>query len=163
MVERLKPGPGQESVWDYPVPPRAERCGRHVVVRFGDVDVADSRETVRVLERTHPPVYYVPPQHVRLELLTLNTYHTDCEYKGRASYYDISLDGRTQRNIAWVYPDPAAAFSAIRGHIAFFAGRADAAFVDGERVTPQPGSFYGGWITADIVGPFKGEPGSFGW
>lgn len=163
MADRIEPGPGQESAWDYPRPPRVEPSGRHVVARFGGLDVADSRRTVRVLETTHPPVYYFPPMDVRLELLTLNGHHTECEYKGRASYYDLSLDGREVRNAAWVYTDPLPGFESLRGKIAFYPGRLDEAFVDGERVTPQPGTFYGGWITSDVVGPFKGEPGSFGW
>lgn len=163
MADRIEPGPGQESAWDYPRPPRVEPSGRHVVAKFGGIAIADSCRTVRVLETTHPPVYYFPPMDVRLELLTLSAHHTECEYKGRANYYDLSLDGREVRNAAWVYTDPLPGFEALRGKIAFYPGRLDEAFVDGERVTPQPGSFYGGWITSDVVGPFKGEPGSFGW
>lgn len=163
MVERIEPGPGQESVWDYPRPPRIESCSRHIVVRMGEVDIADSSSALRLLERAHPPVYYVPPQHVRLELLTLNRYHTNCEYKGMASYYDLELDGRLVSNVAWVYADPEPEYASIRGHIAFYPGRVDGAFVDGERVVAQGGTFYGGWITSDVVGPFKGDPGSFGW
>ena len=163
MIERVEPGPGQESVWDYPRPPRVEPSSRHVVVRFGGMTIADSRQALRVLETTHPPVFYVPPHHVRMELMTLGTLHTQCEYKGTASYYDISLDGRIARNVAWVYPDPLPGFEKLRGHLAFYPGRVDEAFVDGERVTPQEGSFYGGWITKDVVGPFKGAPGSWTW
>ena len=163
MVERIEPGPGQESAWDYPRPPRVERCRRHVLVRFGGIDLADSRDNLRVLELAHPPAFYLPPHHVRLELLTLSTYHTNCEYKGRASYYDLALDGRTVKNVAWVYTDPTPEFAALRGHIAFYPGRVDAAFVDGERVGAQEGTFYGGWITNDVVGPFKGAAGSFSW
>lgn len=163
MTERIEPGPGQESAWDYPRPPRVEPTQRHVVADFGGVTIADTTQAVRVLETTHPPVYYVPPQHVRLELLTLSTLRTECEYKGTASYYDLALDGRTVRNVAWVFTDPKPGYEAIRGRIAFYPGRVDAAFVDGERVIPQPGTFYGGWITSDVVGPFKGEPGSWGW
>ena len=163
MTERIVPGPGQESAWDYPRPPRVEPTDRHVTVSFGGVVIADTRQALRVLETAHPPVYYIPPQHVRLELMTLSSLHTLCEYKGTASYYDLSLDGRTVRSIAWVYPDPLAGFEAIRGHVAFYPGRVDEALVDGERVVPQPGSFYGGWITSDVVGPFKGEPGSWDW
>ena len=163
MIERVEPGPGQESVWYYPRPPRVEPSSRHVVVRFGGMTIADSRQALRVLETTHPPVFYVPPHHVRMELMTLGTLHTQCEYKGTASYYDISLDGRIARNVAWVYLDPLPGFEKLRGHLAFYPGRVDEAFVDGERVTPQEGSFYGGWITKDVVGPFKGAPGSWTW
>jgi len=163
MTGRIEPGPGQESAWDYPRPPAVEPSERHVVVKFGGVVVADTRQAVRVLETTHPPVYYIPPHHVRLELMTLSPLHTECEYKGTASYYDLALDGRVARNAAWVYTDPTPGYEAIRGRIAFYPGRVDEVFVDGERVTPQQGSFYGGWITSDVVGPFKGEPGSWGW
>jgi len=160
---RIPPGRGQESAWDYPRPPRVEPSTRHVTVMFGGVAVADTRAPLRLLEKTNPPVYYVPPQHVRLELMTLNTHHTLSETLGRASYYDLALDGRVVRNAAWVYTDPLPGYEAIRGRIAFRAGRVDEAFVDGERVTPQPGSFGGGWITSDVTGPFKGEPGSWDW
>lgn len=163
MAERIEPGRGQESAWDYPRPPRVEPSSRHIVVKFGGVVVADTRQAVRVLETTHPPVYYVPPHHVRLELMKLSPLHTECEYKGTASYYDLTVDGRTSRNAAWVYPDPAPGYEGVRGRIAFYPGRVDEVYVDGERVTPQPGSFYGGWVTSDVVGPFKGEPGSWGW
>jgi uncharacterized protein (DUF427 family) len=163
MVDRIEPGPGQESAWDYPRPPRIEPSTRHVVVRFGGVDVADSRQALRVLETAHPPVYYIPAHHVRLELMRLGPLHTRCEFKGMASYYDISLDGREARSVAWVYTDPLPGFEQIRGHVAFYPGRVDEVFVDGERVTPQEGSLYGGWITGDVVGPFKGAPGSWSW
>jgi len=163
MTQRIEPGPGQESAWDFPRPPAVEPTDRHVVVSFGGVVIADTRQAVRVLETAHPPVYYIPPHHVRLELMTLNGHRTQCEYKGSASYYDISLDGRTVENVAWVYTDPLPGYEAIRGRVAFYPGRVDEALVDGERVAPQPGSFYGGWITSDVVGPFKGEPGSWNW
>jgi uncharacterized protein (DUF427 family) len=163
VSERIEPGPGQESAWDYPRPPRVEPTGRHIVVRFGGVTIADTSQALRVLETTHPPVFYLPPHNVRLELMTLSPLHTECEYKGTASYYDLSLDGRTATSVAWVYTDPKPAYEALRGRIAFYPGRVDEALVDGERVTPQPGTFYGGWITKDVVGPFKGEAGSWGW
>lgn len=163
MTQRIEPAADQESAWDYPRPPRAERTARHIVVKVGDVVVADTRQAIRVLERTHPPVYFIPPHHVRLELLTLSALHTEREFLGTASYYDLSLDGREIRNVACVFTEPLPGFEAIRGHIAFHAGRVDEAFVDGARVAPQPGSFYWGWITPDVVGPFKGEPGSWGW
>lgn len=163
MSARIPPGRGQESAWDYPRPPRVEPTSRHLAVLFGGVTVADTREGARLLEKTNPPVYYFPPQHVRLELMTLNTHHTHSETLGTASHYDLALDGRVARNAAWVYIEPLPGYEAIRGRIAFFAGRVDEALVDGERVTPQPGSFGGGWITGDVVGPFKGEAGSWAW
>lgn len=163
MDGRIPPQAGQESAWDYPRPPRLEPARRHVVVMLGGVAVADTQEAVRLLETANPPVYYLSPLYIRLELMTLNTHHTQNEDLGRASYYDLTLDGRTVRNAAWVYTDPNPGYEGIRGRIAFFAGKVDEAFVDGERVTPQPGSFGGGWITGDVVGPFKGEPGSWSW
>jgi uncharacterized protein (DUF427 family) len=163
MSERIAAGRGQESAWDYPRPPRVEPTRKHVTVMFGGVDVADTREAVRLLETANPPVYYLPPHHVRLELMTLNRHHTHNEVLGTASYYDLALDGRTVRNAAWVYTDPLPGYEGIRGRIAFFAGRVDEALVDGERVVPQPGSFGGGWITSDVAGPFKGGPGSWDW
>jgi uncharacterized protein (DUF427 family) len=163
MAVRIEPGRGQESAWDYPRPPRVEPTSRHVVVMFGGVAVADTRRAVRLLEKANPPVYYVPALDIRLELMTLNSQHTQSDVLGRASYYDLALDGRIVRNAAWVYTDPLPGYESIRGRIAFFAGRVDEALVDGERVTPQPGSFGGGWITSDVVGPFKGEPGSWDW
>jgi len=163
MDVRIAPGAGQESAWDYPRPPRLETVRRHVIVMFGGVAIADTAEAVRLLETANPPVYYLSPLYIRLELMTLNAHHTHSETLGTASYYDLTLDGRTVRNAAWVYTDPLPGYEKIRGRIAFFAGKVDAAFVDGERVTPQPGSFGGGWITGDVVGPFKGEPGSWSW
>jgi uncharacterized protein (DUF427 family) len=163
MTGRIPPQRGQESAWDYPRPPRVEKTGRHVVVMFGGLAVADTHSAVRLLEKTNPPVYYIPPQHVRLELMTLNRHHTQSEVLGAASYYDLSLDGRVARNAAWVYTDPLPGYEDIRGRIAFFAGRIDEALVDGERAVPQPGGFGRGWITSDVVGPFKGEPGSWDW
>jgi uncharacterized protein (DUF427 family) len=160
---RIPPQRGQESAWDYPRPPRVEETSKHVVAMLGNVAVADTRSAVRLLEKANPPVYYIPPQHVRLELMTLNSHHTHSEVLGTASYYDLSLDGRLVRNAAWVYTDPLAGYEAIRGRIAFHAGRVDSALVDGERAVPQPGSFGTGWITNDVVGPFKGEPGSWDW
>lgn len=162
-MERIEPGPGQESVWDYPVLPRIEPCLRHVIVRFGGVTIAESKATLRLLERAHPPVYFVPAHHVRLELLTLGGQRAECDHLGLASYYDLSLDGRMARSVARVFPDPLEGYEALRGHLAFYPGRVDEVFVDGERVVPQEGGFYGGWITAEVTGPFKGVPGSWTW
>jgi len=162
-MERIEPGPDQESVWDYPRPPRVELSARHVIVRFGGVTVAESSGTLRLLERAHPPVFFVPAHHVRLELLTLSGHRTECDDLGLASYYDLALDGRTARKVARVFPDPLGGYKSIRGHLAFYPGRVDECFVDGERVAPQEGGFYPGWITNDVVGPFKGGPGTWTW
>lgn len=160
---RIPPGPGQESVWDYPRPPRIEDSAKHIQVIFGGITIADTRRARRVLETSHPPVYYIPPEDIRTEHLTLAAHATFCEYKGEAGYYTVSAGGKTAERAAWFYPRPTSDFVAIRGYVAFYPGRMDACLVDGERVVAQPGDFYGGWITADIIGPFKGEPGTRGW
>lgn len=157
------PGPGQESVWDYPRPPRVERSGRRVRVMVGGVVVADTTNAVRVLETSHPPVWYIPPQDVRMDLLERAPGTSSCEYKGRATYRTLRLGARVIADACWVYEQPAPGYASIRDHLAFYPGRVDACTVDGERVMPQAGGFYGGWITSDVVGPFKGVRGTIGW
>ena len=157
------PGPGQESVWDYPRPPRIEPTARRVRVVVGGVTVAETTHALRVLETASPPTFYIPPADVRLDLLVPESRHTVCEWKGEASYWSIRIGERVWPSAAWSYPDPKAAFEAIRDHLAFYAGRVDEAWVDDERVAPQAGDFYGGWVTAEIIGPFKGEPGTLDW
>jgi uncharacterized protein (DUF427 family) len=159
----IAPGPGQESVWDYPRPPRIEPCTRLIRVEFGGEVIAETRRSFRVLETSHPPVYYLHPDDIRAGVLEPQARSSFCEWKGRARYFDVVAGGRRAASAAWSYPVPTGAFAAMRDHVAFYAGRMDACFLDGERVTPQPGEFYGGWITPDVVGPFKGEPGSWGW
>lgn len=160
---RPVPSPGQESVWDYPRPPRIEPTGRRVRVIVDGVVVADTIRALRVLETASPPTFYIPPDDVRLDLLVPETRHTVCEWKGEASYWAIRVSQRLVASAGWSYPRPTPAFEAIRDHLAFYAGRVDEAWVDDERVVPQPGDFYGGWVTSEIVGPFKGEPGTLGW
>ena len=151
-------------MWDYPRPPRLERSAKHLVVVFGDVVVADSRRALKVMETASPPTYYAAPQDVRMDLLEPSDgRHTFCEWKGSASYFDLVVGERRSLRAAWTYPTTTEAFADLAGHIAFYPGRVDAAFLDDERVRPQPGSYYGGWVTDEIVGPFKGEPGSEGW
>ena len=162
-THRPVPGPGQESVWDYPRPPRLERSARHVQVVVDGVIVADTTRAWRVLETSHPPVWYVPVEDARLDLLERAPGTSFCEYKGRATYRTLRLGDRVIADVCWVYERPAPGFEAIRDHLAFYPGKVDACTVDGERVTPQAGGFYGGWITSDVVGPFKGEPGTIGW
>jgi uncharacterized protein (DUF427 family) len=160
---RIAPGPGQESVWDYPRPPRLEDTPRHLVVIFNGVVIAETTRGRRVLETSHPPVYYFPPEDVRAEYLIASRRGSFCEWKGSAGYYTVKVGDRELRDVAWFYADPTPAFEGIRGYVAFYAGPMDECRVDGERVTPQPGGFYGGWVTVDVVGPFKGEPGTAGW
>ncbi len=161
--ERIEPGRGQESVWDYPRPPRIERSQRRVKVVFNAVVIAESDSAVRVCETASPPVYYVPRRDVCMELLTSVDHSSFCEWKGRASYFDLTVNGHTAPRAAWTYERPAASYTELTGHIAFYPGRVDAAFLDDEPVRPQAGDFYGGWITDDVVGPFKGEGGTLGW
>jgi uncharacterized protein (DUF427 family) len=156
-------GPGQESAWDYPRPPRLEPVTEHLVVVLGAKTIADTTRGYRVLETSHPPNYYFPPGDVAAGAIELGTGGSFCEWKGRAHYFTVLGGDRVERDAAWAYGTPSPAFSAIRDHVAFYAGRMDACFVDGERVVPQPGDFYGGWITSKVVGPFKGGPGSRGW
>ncbi|WP_019502179.1 DUF427 domain-containing protein [Pseudanabaena sp. PCC 6802] len=159
----IPPQPGQESVWDYPRPPRLEASPKHIRVIFNDVAIADTRNARRVLETSHPPVYYIPPEDIKMEYLERSRNSSFCEWKGLAGYYSISVNGQQCQNAAWFYPNPTPAFAAIRDCVAFYPHLMDACYVDGEKVEPQPGGFYGGWITKDIVGPFKGEPGTMGW
>jgi uncharacterized protein (DUF427 family)/ABC-type Mn2+/Zn2+ transport system ATPase subunit len=146
---------GQESVWDYPRPPHLDLSHKHVQVVFAGTVVADSRRAVRVLETSHPPVFYLPPEDVRTDLLTLAPRSSVCEFKGQAAYWTLSLNAREAVDAAWSYPRPAAGFEVIRDYLAFYPSRVEACFVDGERVKAQAGDFYGGWITDEIKGPSR--------
>jgi uncharacterized protein (DUF427 family) len=161
-IDRVEPGPGQESVWDYPRPPRLESSARHIVVALGGQTVADTRRAHRVLETSQPPAYYVDPDDVDLGLLVPSTHVTFCEWKGQASYFDVVVDGEKAEAAVWCYRSPTPAFEAIRGHLAFYAQRLECS-MDGERVVGNEGTFYGGWITSDVVGPFKGGAGTAHW
>jgi uncharacterized protein (DUF427 family) len=140
-----------------------EPTSRHIRVLFNGVTVAETHRAKRVLETSHPPVYYIPPEDVRMHRLVEVSGSSWCEWKGRASYYDVIVGGKKARRAAWTYHHPSEAFEIIQDHVAFYPGPMDVCTVDGERVRPQPGRFYGGWITDDVVGPFKGEPGTEGW
>src|SRR4051812_11620702 len=163
QADRPVPGPGQESVWDYPRPPRVEPSGRRVRIVVEGVTIVDTTRAYRVLETSHPPAWYVPPEDVRLDLVESSAGTSFCEYKGRATYRSLRVGDRVIRDAAWVYEQPAPGFEAIAHHLAFYPGRVDACYVDDERVLAQAGDFYGGWVTSDIVGPFKGGPGTIGW
>ncbi len=154
---------GKECVWDYPRPPRLEPTPRHIRVEFAGVTLADTRAAFRVLETSHPPVYYVPPQDVAMEHLIESSRSSFCEWKGQAGYYDVVVGDARLVSAAWFYRDPTPRFQPIRDHVAFYPAPMDGCFVDGERVACQPGDFYGGWITQDLVGPFKGGAGTAGW
>jgi len=152
-----------ESVWSYPRPPRVEPTRRRLVIEAGGRTIADTTAAYRVLETSHPPTYYLPPADVAVDLLRPNGRRTMCEFKGKAAYSDLVLPDRTVEAACWCYPDPTPAFADIQDYLCFYPSKVDACFVDGERVAPQEGDFYGGWITADIEGPFKGGPGTRGW
>lgn len=162
-MQRIPPAPGQESVWDYPRPPRLEPTSKHLRVVFNGVVIAETQRGQRVLETSHPPVYYFPPEDVQSQYLVPSPRQTFCEWKGQGAYYHVKVGDRQANNAAWYYPKPTPAFAPIRNYIAFYAGLMDECTVDGVVVMPQPGGFYGGWITPDIVGPFKGAPGTWGW
>jgi len=162
-VNRTLPGPGQESVWDYPRPPRVEPASRRIRVEVDGVTIADTKSSVRVLETSHPPVYYLPPDDVRLDLLEQATTRTFCEFKGVAGYWSLVLGDRTITDLAWSYPEPSTGYEALRDRLAFYPSKVDRALVDDFQITAQEGDFYGGWITSDVVGPFKGAPGTRGW
>ena len=154
-----------ETVWDYPRPPRLEQCTRRVRIVLGGRTIADSTRALRVLETSHPPGIYVPPEDfVPGSLTKARARRTLCEWKGLASYLDVNGgEGRLERSAAWTYPAPVAEYAALKDHVSVYPGRMDACYLDDELVTAQEGDFYGGWITADIAGPFKGAPGTFGW
>ncbi len=162
-MPRIEPSPGQESVWDYPRPPAAEPTGRRIRVEVGDLVVADSTNAIRILETSHPPVYYLPPVDVRMDLLVPSELRTFCEFKGMAGYWDLTLGDRAIREVAWSYPQPTRGYEGITDHLAFYPSKVDRAMVDDFVIAPQAGDFYGGWITPDVVGPFKGGPGTRGW
>lgn len=153
---------GQESVWDYPRPPRLEPTDELIEVRLGGVQIATTRGAWRVLETSHPPTYYVPREDVVDGVLLDAAGQSWCEWKGRASYFDVVGGDLTVPGGAWTYRAPSPGFEAIADAVAFYPGRVEC-YVDGERVVAQPGGFYGGWITSRVTGPFKGAPGTMGW
>lgn len=159
----VPPGPGQESVWDYPRPPRLEPVHKRVQIYFNGRLVADTCRAFRVLETSHPPTFYLPPEDVDHSCLRRDTGSSLCEWKGQASYYTVVVGDRRAVRAAWSYHNPWPPFEQLKDFIAFYPAPMDVCLVNGERVRPQPGNFYGGWITGEIVGPFKGEPGSWGW
>ena len=162
--KRTEPGPGQESVWDYPRPPAVERVTARVVVRLGGTVVADTTDAVRVLETSHPPVYYLPMADLAEGALVKASGSSMCEFKGLARYFDVvGGDGTVASCAAWNYPTPVPGYESLRERVAIYPSAMDSCEVGGERVQAQDGDFYGGWITADIVGPFKGAPGTLGW
>ena len=158
-----KPAVGQESVWDYPRPPRLEKVSERLRVAFNGETIADTVAGYRVLETSHPPVYYIPPDDIAQHYLKKAAGSSWCEFKGQAAYWSLDVNGKRAEHAAWSYPRPSPAFADIAGYLAFYASRVDDCRVGDERVQPQEGDFYGGWITSRIVGPFKGGAGTRGW
>lgn len=156
-------GPGQESVWDYPRPPRIERASRRVVVELGGQVIVDTDDVVRVLETSHPPVYYLPISAFVEGALSPAHGSSFCEFKGTARYFDVRGGDETRAQAAWNYPHPSPGYDTLADRVALYPASMDACTVDGITVEAQPGRFYGGWVTPDIAGPFKGAPGSMGW
>ena len=170
VTVRRKPRPspapcseGQESVWGYPRPPSVDEVGNRVRVRLGDVTIADTSSALRVLETSHPPNVYIPLRDVLPGTLVPCDLSTACEWKGRAEYFDVVSKNNRIGRAAWYYPAPMRAYSRLAGYVSFYARLMTACYIGDELVTPQPGDFYGGWITSQIVGPFKGEPGTEFW
>ena len=156
------PALGQESVWDYPRPPRIESDSREVIVRVGVHEIARSTRSVRLLETASPPTFYVPPDDVRTAWLQMDARVSRCEWKGEAHYWSVIVAGRRVDGAAWSYANPLPGSERIRGYFAFYPSLVECV-VDSVAVVAQPGRFYGGWVTPEVVGPFKGEPGSEGW
>jgi uncharacterized protein (DUF427 family) len=160
---RTKLSPDQESVWDYPRPPKLDRVGNHIRIVFNGEVITDSHDAVRVLETSHPPVYYLPQKDIAMDRFKRTAKRSYCEFKGEAQYWTLRLGDKSAANVAWSYRHPSKGFEGLKDHLACYAGPMDACYLDGEKVEPQPGGFYGGWITANIAGPFKGGPGTSGW
>ena len=163
MVKRIESKAGQESVWDYPRPPAVQKVSKHVRVIFNGEVIADTNRAVRVLETSHPPSYYIPQEDVKMTFLSQTERSTMCEFKGRAAYWTVRVGDKEATNAGWSYPNPASGYEAIKDYITFYPSRVEACFVGDERVQAQAGDFYGGWITSEIVGPFKGGAGTWGW
>lgn len=162
-MEPQKTNQNQESVWDYPRPPRVELTGKRIRVVFNGILVADSTRAMRVLETSHPPSYYIPQDDIQRQYFTPTRQRTFCEFKGAASYWTLKVGERSSANCAWSYASPSPGYEAIKDCLAFYPQRVDECYVDDEKVIPQEGDFYGGWITSNIVGPFKGGAGTLGW
>ena len=153
---------GEESVWDYPRPPRLEPSPKRVEVKAGATSIAVSDRALRLLETASPPTYYLPLDDVSLDLLEPSPGGSACEWKGLCSYWSVRAGNTWVHQAAWSYPDPLPGYEGLQQYLSFYPGRVEC-FVDGERVQPQPGEFYGGWVTSRIVGPVKGEPGTGHW
>ncbi len=162
-MKKIEPKAGQESVWDYPRPPKIEAVSEHLRIVFNGEVIADTNQSFRVLETSHPPTYYLPVSSFKEGTLVEGNHSTACEFKGVSFYYDIKNGDKVALNAAWGYPTPNAKFKVIKDHVAVYAHKVDACYVGDEKVEAQEGDFYGGWVTSKIVGPFKGGKGTWGW
>lgn len=160
---RVEPLPGQESIWDYPRPPRVERVAKVLKVELAGTTIAETAYGLRVLETASPPTYYFPPDDVRLDLLEPSPVRTFSEWKGVARHWTVVAGGRVAEEGAWSYPEPRAGYEELTGYYAFYARKMTRCWVGSERARPQEGTYYGGWITSNVVGPFKGAPGTEHW
>jgi len=158
-----KPKPGQESVWDYPRPPKVEVFSENIRIELEGESIVNTNRAKRVLETSHPPVYYIPFEEIKEGILIKVDRQSFCEFKGMAHYFHLKLGTRKENFAAWGYAQPNSRFEIITNHVAFYAHKVDACFVNDEKVQAQEGDFYGGWITSNIIGPFKGGTGTWGW
>ncbi len=158
----IEPGAGQESVWDYPRPPVCVEDSREIVVRMGDVVVARTVNAIRILETASPPTFYLPPSDINFETLQAAKGSSFCEWKGAATYWSLNVGGSVIKNVGWSYEAPSPSFASIKSYLSFYPAKLECT-VAGQLVRPQPGGFYGGWVTDEIIGPYKGEPGTGGW
>lgn len=161
--DRIEPGPGQESVWDYPRPPEIQSCSAKIEIVFNDSPILTTTRSFRILETSHPPTFYLPYEDFAAGVLVSSLRRSFCEWKGQAAYFDIEVDSKRAFEAAWGYPNPVEGFAALKDHVAVYAHLMDACYVDGELVRAQQGDFYGGWITSNVVGPFKGPAGTQFW
>ncbi|MEM1127290.1 MAG: DUF427 domain-containing protein [Bacteroidota bacterium] len=162
-TRRIPPKPGQESVWDYPRPPRLEPVEARIRLVHAGLVLVDTRQALRILETSHPPTYYLPPADIAMEHLQRVSRTSHCEWKGQAHYYDLRIGTHHVPMVAWSYATPRAAYADLANYLAFYPSKIDTCYVGDEQVQAQAGDFYGGWITSNIVGPFKGAPGTWGW
>ena len=162
-MKKIKPKAGQESVWDYPRPPAIAQFSGHIRIIFNREIILDTNQAWRIMETSHPPTYYLPKQDFLPEVLRGAPGISFCEFKGSARYFNITFNGKTAPRAAWEYPHPNKAYRALKDHVAVYAHLMDTCYVNDEMVHAQEGDFYGGWITANIVGPFKGGAGTWGW
>ena len=161
--EVVIPKIGQESVWNYPRPPRIEPISDILIIENNQVEIVNSQNALKVMETASPPTYYIPTADIKIEYFQKNSKSSYCEWKGKASYYDFLSDGTIIQSVGWYYNKPKSKYASLKDHVAFYASKFDQCTVGEMKVTSQKGDFYGGWITDNIVGPFKGDPGTLGW